>query len=169
MRKKNIIAGLFLTALGLVYGYLTTGLPERSLPNMPGPSFFPWIIPFCLLALSVSLFIQGLRMAPEAPPKTEDPDKGHDTGPWPAIYFLVIFAVYLGLLPYLGFLLASIPLFAILMALYGETRKLWIASFSLGIPVFLFLLFREVFTILLPKSSFDLLSNATNAVTGLIG
>ena len=165
MRNKNIVAGLFLTVLGLAYGYLTTGLPERSLPNMPGPSFFPWIITFCLLVLSVSLLVQGLRMAPDDPipkPGLEKPDG--DSAP--AFMFFGVFAVYLALLPFLGFLLASIPFFAVLMALYGETRKLWIISLSLGFPIFLFLLFRDVFNIPLPRGSVSLLDSALRALTG---
>ncbi len=165
MRKRNIIAGLFLTVLGLTYGYLTTGLPERSLPNMPGPSFFPWIITFCLLVLSVSLLVQGLRMAADDPISKPGPEKP-DGGSLPAFIFLGVFAVYLALLPFLGFLLASIPFFAVLMALYGETRKLWIASLSLGCPVFLFLLFRDVFNIPLPRGSVNILGGALSALTG---
>ena len=161
MRKRNIIAGLFLTVLGLIYGYLTAGLPERSLPNMPGPSFFPWIITLCLLVLSVSLVAQGLRMAADDP-RPGDPDER----PFPAFLFLGVFAVYLALLPFFGFLLASIPFFAVLMALYGETRKLWIASLSLGVPVFLFMLFRDVFNIPLPRGSVSILGSALSALTG---
>lgn len=164
MRKNNIIAGLFLTVLGLAYGYLTTGLPERSLPNMPGPSFFPWIITVCLLVLSVSLLVQGLRMAADDS-KPEKPEAGS----FPAVLFLGVFAVYLALLPFLGFLLASIPFFAVLMILYGETRKLWIASFSFGFPIFLLLLFRDVFNVPLPRGTVDILSSALNALSALTG
>lgn len=167
MRKNNIAAGLFLTGLGLAYGYLTTGLPERSLPNTPGPSFFPGIITVCLLTLSVSLLVKGIRMAGDDPA----PEKPAGAG-LPAFLFLGAFAVYLVLLPLLGFLPASIPFFAVLMLLFGETRKLWIAAFSLGVSVFLFLLFRDVFSIPLPRSGIDLLSSLSataKALTPFLG
>ena len=160
MRKKNIIAGLFLTVLGLAYGYLTTGLPERSLPNTPGPSFFPWIITLCLLVLSASLTLQGLRMEPKMP----ETDK---TGQHPssAYIFLGLFVVYLVSLPFFGFLFASIPFFAALMFCYGEVGKLRTASISLGFPIFLFLLFRDVFNIPLPRGNLDILSSVVNVLT----
>ena len=161
MRIKNIIAGIFLTILGLVYGYLTTGLPERSLPNTPGPSFFPWILTFSLLVLSVSLVVQGFRMAADQS-GSEKPD-GDSI---PAFLFLGVFAVYLALLPFFGFLIASIPFFAVLMALYGETRKLWIASLAIGVPVFLFLVFRHVFNLPLPRGTVSILDGALVALTG---
>jgi len=164
MRHKNIIAGIILTALGLAYGYMTTGLPVRSLPNTPGPSFFPWILTFCLLVLSVSLLVQGLRMG-----KDEAPPGNDGGGSIPAFLFLIVFAVYLALLPFMGFLAASIPFFAVLMVLYGETRKLWIASLSFGVPVFLFLLFRDVFNIPMPRGSVDILSSTWNSLGVLTG
>ncbi|MDA1090407.1 MAG: tripartite tricarboxylate transporter TctB family protein [Proteobacteria bacterium] len=160
MRNKNITAGIFLTALGLAYGYLTAGLPERSLPNMPGPSFFPWVLTFCLLVLSVSLVVQGLRMAEDAPKPA-----GKAGGSFPAVVFLGVFAIYLALLPFLGFLPASIPFFAVLMVMYGETRKLWVASFSFGVPIFLFLLFRNVFDIPLPRGSLSLVESALSVLS----
>ncbi len=64
---------------------------------------------------------------------------------------LISFLLFLGLLPYLGFLLGGIPFFAALMVISGERRPLWIAFFSIVIPVTLFFLFREGFLILLPQ------------------
>ncbi len=40
MALRNIVAAVALLALGIVYGYLAMRLPERDLPNIPGPSFF---------------------------------------------------------------------------------------------------------------------------------
>ncbi|MDH5749240.1 MAG: tripartite tricarboxylate transporter TctB family protein [Rhodospirillales bacterium] len=150
MRIRNIIAGLTLTALGLIYGFLTTGLPVRSLPNTPGPSFFPWIITALLLVLSVSLLVQGLRM------EETEPSNGKKR-PIPQALFLCLFIVYLAALPFFGFLFTSIPFFAALIVMYGERRKAWVASFAIGVPVFLLLLFRDGFSIPLPRGSLGFL------------
>jgi len=148
MRTKNIAAALVLIALGIGYGYLTAGLPKRSLPNTPDPSFFPWIITGCLLLLAGLLLVQGLaapRKGPEdavnAPPLRA-----------PAV-FLVVFALYVAVLPHAGFLAASVPFFAVLMALYGERRWRVIAAASLTVPVILVLVFRHVFHVPLPKGA----------------
>ncbi|HIC28963.1 MAG TPA: hypothetical protein EYO85_05910, partial [Rhodospirillales bacterium] len=53
-------------------------------------------------------------------------------------------------LPSLGFLVASVPFFGGMMAVYGERRPLWLVLGSIGVSVGLFYLFRLGFTIYLP-------------------
>ncbi|MEE9275437.1 MAG: tripartite tricarboxylate transporter TctB family protein [bacterium] len=152
MREKNIAAGLVFLAIGLVYGYLTTGLPERTLPNTPGPSFLPWIITVCFLLLGGILLAQGLRTAPEG--GDEEPPAGPDGGGRRARIGLLLIAGYLVALPYLGFLLATPLVFGGLMHTAGERRLLTIAAFSIAVPVLLYLLFQVLFQILLPTAAF---------------
>ncbi|NJN40211.1 MAG: tripartite tricarboxylate transporter TctB family protein [Gammaproteobacteria bacterium] len=148
MRFKNIAAALVLIALGIGYGYMTAGLPRRSLPNTPDPSFFPWIITGCLLLLSVILLVQGLAARRRAQ------DAGASALPLrtPAV-FLVVFAAYVAVLPYAGFLLTSVPFFAILMVLYGERRWIAVAAWALSVPVLMVLVFRHVFQVPLPRGA----------------
>ena len=146
MRSRNISAALVLIALGIGYGYLTAGLPKRSLPHTPDPSFFPWIITACLLVLAVILLVQGLA----APREARDARAGAPPLRAPTV-FLVVFAAYVAVLPYAGFLAASIPFFAVLMALYGERRWIAIGAWSLVVPVLVVLVFRHVFQVPLPR------------------
>jgi hypothetical protein len=60
MRTRNLIAGIILLSLCAVYAYLTANLPTRNIENTTQPSFFPWVITFCLTGLSLSLLIQGI-------------------------------------------------------------------------------------------------------------
>lgn len=152
MHRKNLIAALFLLVVSVWYGFLTSGLPARTLPNTPDPSFFPWIITIMLAVLALALLGQAVFLRDGEAPK---PAAERAT----PFLFLVVFVVYSALLPYFGFLVASIPFFLILMMLFGERRKTWIAAFSIGIPVFLQILFRNVFEIPLPRG----------ALSGLIG
>lgn len=145
MARRNIGAGLALIALGVWYGVLSAGLPERSLPNTPGPSFFPWIITATVLALSLSLVVQGVRGAGGTRGAALSTH-----GLLRPIAALVWFAVYLAALPYAGFPWASVPFFAGLMALYGGRHWAYVALASLATPVLLFYLFRHVFQIFLP-------------------
>ena len=146
MRSKNIGASLILMILGIGYGILTTQLPERTLPNTPGPPFFPWILTAGLLILSVSWFLASLKMGAGGSLFSEK----KEYLVYPALG-LISFLTFLALLPYLGFLLGGIPFFAALMVISGERRPLWVAFFSIAIPVTLFFLFREGFLILLPQ------------------
>ena len=60
------------------------------------------------------------------------------------------FALYLVALPTAGFIAASIVFFAGLMVLYGARNPVVVVAASIAIPLALYLLFRHVFTIILP-------------------
>jgi putative tricarboxylic transport membrane protein len=154
MSRKNVAAALVLLPLGIVYGYLTAGLPKRSLPDTPDPSFFPWIIAACLVILSTALLVQGLQGRRGA---RDDP--GAAGGLRAPTVFLTLFVVYVAVLPFAGFVIASVPFFAALMWLFGERRWTWIGAFSLALPVILVLVFRDGLQIPLP----------TGALAGLLG
>jgi len=146
MWRRNLIAALVLLCLTAVYGYFTTQLPSRTLPNTPDPSFFPWINTTVLFVLAAILFFQGLagrRADVEATP-------------WGArqtatLLTVTSFVLYLLALPALGFLLATIPFVTALMLLFGERRATWLAAGSVGIPVFFFVIFSHVFNVFLPR------------------
>jgi len=134
-----------LQAFSLIYGVLTVGLPERSLPNTPGPAFFPWLITGGLLILSAALLTQSLRASGYTAQAT--PSQVTRRG-WIA---LVAFASYLALLPALGFLTASVPFFAVLTLLYGQRNRLLVVLTAVVVPVVVFVVFRYGFQMLLPR------------------
>ena len=144
MASRNIIAAIVLILVGIGYGVLTAHLPTREIDQTTEPSFFPGMVTACLLALSVALLVQALRRG-----------AAHDNlvafGPEVgAVRYLAGFAafvVYLALLPSLGFVAANVPFFAVLMAIYGERRPVWLAMGSVGVSLVLFFLFRELFQI----------------------
>ncbi len=149
MALRNIVTAAVLLAIGIVYGYLATQLPERSLPNIPGPAFFPYLIAIVLIGLSVALLIRGLRGYRSAPVELDLAARA------PAIAALVLFAAYLAALPHLGFLAASVPFAAGMIWLYGGRNKVLVAAGAIGLPLVLSLLFREVFRIPLPHGSWS--------------
>ncbi len=143
MRRRNLIAALVLLALGAGYGILTTQLPVRSLPDTPGPPFFPWINTIVILALSATLLVQSLV-------GEDGPVPAPAAGRQRAIWALGAFVVYLATLPGLGFILATAPFFAVLMALFGETRPLRVAAGAFITTGILYVLFRHGFAVFLP-------------------
>ena len=146
MARRNIIAGVVMLAVSIGYGVLTAGLPDRSLPDTPGPAFLPTLITLGLLVLSVALLIRGVVDARRE-------SGGADRYGVPARGWIALagFAVYVGLLPSLGFVAASVLFFAGLMWLYGERNKILIGLTSILVPVVLFYLFTAGFQILLPR------------------
>jgi hypothetical protein len=148
MGRRNIIAAIVLLALGLAYGLLITGLPLRTLPNTPDPSFFPWINAAILLALAAALLVQGLFFTAGDEEQTEGIPARRQL---PVLWVLAAFVAYLIALPPLGFVVATVPFFAALMVAYGERRALWLGAGALGVPILLFVVFRYGFGVLLPR------------------
>ena len=151
MRRRNIIAALVLIVCGLSYLYLTWGLPTRSLPNTPGPSFFPWIITVILLALSSAMLFQAIASG-GGPAAIMEKDSAVDNDDRRrAIWALGAFIAYVALLPKLGFIIATAPFFAFQMILFGERRPLFVLIGALAMTGILYLLFRHGFGIFLPR------------------
>lgn len=155
MRRRNIAAGIGLIACSLVYGYLSWLLPERSLPNTPGPSFFPLVVTVILFVLSVALLFQGLVAAPDAGEAAEGGNAGEgttDRAGWRmSVTALGALFVYVVFLPILGFILATLPLFAALMVLYGERRPIVVMAGAVLATTVLYVLFRHGFGVFLPR------------------
>lgn len=144
MKRKNIIAGLVLIFISAWYGYLTTGLPIRTLPNTPNPAFFPWINTALMMLLSGSLFIQGLFF-------TEQGEQKFDKAAARLTFIsLLLFVIYLVAFQKLGFVISSIPFFAAMMVLFDERRPIVVVFSSTTITVLLFCIFRYGFGVFLP-------------------
>ena len=151
MAWKNIVAGTGLLAFSAWYAWLAAGLPERSLPNTPGPSFFPFVVIALVAVLSAALVIKG-AMALRAGGETTRPAAASRL---PALTIAAFF-VYLAALPFAGFIVASIVFFAVLMLLYGSRKPLLVGAASTLVPVVLFVIFRYGFQIVLPRGIFGL-------------
>jgi len=151
MRRRNIIAALVLIVCGATYAYFTSFLPERSLPNTPGPPFFPWVVTIILLGLSVALLLQGILGLGDSRTPIKVAASSSGLSNRPAVWALGLFVVYLVSLEPVGFVLATLPFFAILMWLFGE-RRLWLVALgAIGMTAFLYFVFRHGFSVFLPK------------------
>ncbi len=176
MRKKNIISSLAFILIGIWFSYLTYWLPTRTIPNTPGPSFFPWVIVICFLSLSILLLCKNFFDKNDKKEKSsisysilkkvfvdrilglksfEDiVELAKDFFEKKVLILALIMLTYIALLPFTGFLLTTPFFFASFMYLTSEKRFLYIAFFSISIPFSIFYLFQNVFSILLPNWSF---------------
>ena len=145
LARRDVIVGAIVLIIGVAYGLMTASLPDRSLPNTPGPAFFPWLITGGLLVLSVALLSRSLTVD-----GSESPQASSDRLAYRRVLFLLWFSVYLVILPYAGVLPASVPFFVGLMWLYGERNRLALTLATIIIPASLFYIFRLAFQILLP-------------------
>jgi len=145
MRQKNFIAALFLLIFTVCYGILTADLPLRTLPNTPDPSFFPWVITSIIFILSVLLLFSGFKYSKGVRTKVDKKERNL------TVTAMTIFIFYLAAMPKLGFILATLPFFSVMMFLFGERRPVFIGIGSLVTTAGLYVLFRHGFGVFLPR------------------
>lgn len=146
MKARDLATAAGCLLLAAAYAWLTARLPGRSLPNTPGPTFFPWVLTAALGLLGTALAVSSLR---GAAPARAIPAAG--PFPWTALGAIV---AYIALLPWAGFVPASVAFCALLMRIIGERRWWAIAAGAAGMPLALMLVFRYVFQIPLPRGVF---------------
>ena len=146
MALREIVSALVLLAISGFYIWATFHIPDRTIPNTPGPSFFPFVIAGIVACLSSALLTRGiLRLRGGSGVRIE---RGNIRS---AIATLALFAVFLTVLPHTGFVIAGVGFFAGSMFLYGARSLVRIVLWSLAVPVVLFLVFTRIFHILLPS------------------
>lgn len=154
MAMRNIISSTVLLVLAVGYAWQIMLLPTRdTMPNTPGPAFFPWLIVSCVALLSVALLLRGIREL-----KADQAGNSHSmagkiaTNGHKPFAMMLIYAIYLAALTQLGFVISSVVFFAVLMWLYGSRNFVLIALCSLLLPITLYLIFTYGFQILLPRN-----------------
>lgn len=145
MPMKNVIVSIVMFLVGVGFAYLSSELPDRGMRNIPGPAFFPGLVAVFIIILSLSLLVKGVRGLRE-----KRAHFGPLSIPHKPLFIVFWFLIMLAVLPYAGFLAAGIPFFAGLMILCEKKKPVHILVGSVVIPVFLYFLFREGFSILLP-------------------
>lgn len=146
MNLRNLLAGLVLCAVTIAYASLIDTIPDRTLPNTPGPTFMPWLVAAALGTLSLLLVGQAVVGLSREPASLA----GFSNFDMKGLGLLAALAALLAAIPYLGFLYSSMAFFAAAMLLYGGRQPLLIAAAAIIIPLLLQLLFRHAFSIVLP-------------------
>jgi putative tricarboxylic transport membrane protein len=149
MAKRDIYFAAILMILAALFFGLTFYFPRQTLAM--SPRLFPRVICGGLFILSVALLFQALSQRKAAAPGQEQkwgiPAKRF------GVLLLISFA-YTRILEGAGYLLATPPLIAGVMLLFNEKRWMRIATVSIFTTVFLYILFRVVFRVPLPRLPF---------------
>jgi putative tricarboxylic transport membrane protein len=149
MAKRDIYFAVSLMALAALFFGLTYYFPRQTLAM--SPRLFPRVICVGLFFLSAVLLFQAFsrrRMVSE----TQE-EKWGIPGRRFGILILIAF-VYTRVLEEASYLLATPPLIAGVMILFNEKRWVRIATVSIATTALLYILFRMVFKVPLPRFPF---------------
>ncbi|MEH2507957.1 putative tricarboxylic transport membrane protein [Bradyrhizobium sp. AZCC 1578] len=152
---RDSLAGLIFLAVSLALLVQSFGLPQ--LPLVPvGPGFYPRIVLIFMAVTSAALIVQDLvapRAEPADVPVPAQPQRAYGLV---ALAF-VIFALYLVLLPLLGYRIATVLFVAALQATLERptTWRQWavLAAIAIATSAVTYLVFERYLTVLLPRGS----------------
>lgn len=143
--KTNLVSGILMGAIALLLLVLMPG--QVRVPafdsGAPSPRIIPGICLAIMLVSSISLLIQSLILKQE---KVVEFDWEKEK---PAILLIVGMCVYIGLMLCIGYVLASLIVFPLVLFYVGERKPgpyivVLVSAFAI------FLLFKNVFNISLP-------------------
>ena len=147
--RRDALTGLVVTATSLFLFWLTLGL-ERN-PLVPiGPAFYPRIVLAITALLAGALLISGLMEKPERP-------SGEKANYVAVAVQFVVFGLYVGALPLVGFRLATFAYVTAACALLEPPRRAsqWLRAPVLGAATAAatWLAFERYLLVLLPRGS----------------
>ncbi len=149
MRLANIIVSITLLVFSGFYAILIARLPSRDLPHTLGAAFVPWVLAGLLALLSLILLITTI---------TSRDDNSAVVLPKRDLFgitgLLLLIALYVKLMSYLGFIPVSIVFLGILTWAAGSRKPLGIAVFSITTTTIVYLLFQKFFGVQLPAGIF---------------
>lgn len=146
MKLVNITVSLILIAFTGFYAFLIWNLPSRDLPHTLGASFMPWVLAGCLCFLSLLLLFSSLGKKNGSNRSVSLPLK--DVAGILGLLLLIL--VYIQVMIYLGFLIATVIFLAVLAVISGSKKPLEIIIFSVLTTAAIYFLFDHFFNVVLP-------------------
>ena len=152
---RDGIAGLVYLAGSVMLLIMTGALPQPALVPI-GPGFYPRIVLIFMAVTSAALIVQDLlarRAEPADVPAPAQPQRAYGLV---ALAFVIV-ALYLVVLPLLGYRIATVLFVAALQATLERptTWRQWavLAAIAIGTSAVTYLVFERYLTVLLPRGS----------------
>ena len=149
MGKKEIFVSIFFMIISIIVFILTFQFPKQTVAL--SPTAFPRFISVSLFSLSIILFLQGIAGLKKGSPQKETNKKYVQEFIVKLLLMILLAFLYTRILPSAGYILATPPLIAGNMLLFNEKRWFWVIAVSLVTTLLLYILFRMVFKIPLPR------------------
>ena len=143
---KNGVRDVFLSIVLIVLGTYTY-FESATFPDIAAQ--FPRRISLLLILLAIALMISGIYKI------RKEPGKEKTTGPYGNVFFLTIFiAIYILILDWAGYLLATVGLVFAVMSILGYKKKMKALLVAICSVAAAFVLFRFLLGVPLPLGIF---------------
>ncbi|RGZ01203.1 tripartite tricarboxylate transporter TctB family protein [Clostridium sp. AM58-1XD] len=136
-------AAAMIVGLGImmkIYSY-TAGWYESSSSRINNPAFFPDMTAYALIVIGVVIFINSFFT------KKEEEIEVNLRG----ILMVAIWMAYALLMPVTGFVAGGIAVIAVSMIIWGEKKKITVATVSVLAPVIIYICLGKLMSVNFPK------------------
>jgi hypothetical protein len=151
MGRAEIIIGAFLTVLSVVFYALTYQFPSHTLAF--SPKIFPRFVSVCLFVIASVLVIQGIIAVRRSSPEKKVEGTMDKAFLIRLFMGLLIGYAYTRFLHTAGYVVATPPFIAGIMLVFNEKSWLKIVATSIITTGLLYILFRIIFKVPLPRFS----------------
>ena len=160
--SRDSISGLVCLAISLILLALTFNLPPAAMVPI-GPAFYPRVVLLLTAVLSATLIILDVRGMQAARGAGATSTAAASTGPAPnyrlVLATFVLFGLYIGLLPGLGFRISTF-LFVLVLQVTMEwprTPLRWVLAFAvaIGTSAVCHFVFEDYLQVLLPRGTWS--------------
>jgi len=149
MGKKEILLSIFFMIISMTVYVLTYQFPKQTVAL--SPKVFPQFVSACLFILSLVLLIQGITGVKKESEQKKVKLALNNIFLLKMLTMIILAFFYIRVLPLTGYKIAT-PLFlASSMLLFNEKRWFMIVIVSIVATALLYILFRIVFKIPLPR------------------
>ena len=140
MKKGNLVLAAICAVLGIGVIAMASGYPKAADygTGVPGPGLWPIVISIVLLACTAILLFRTLKMPPEKDSKIEL----WTTGTRRVYLTMGILMVYLLLLPFLGFIIATFVLELIFIQWFSKKNPVITVVIAAAITMVVYCAFR---------------------------
>lgn len=147
MVNADTMIAVVVGIIGFILFFASNALPSGYLPGVPGPGFFPRLISYGLIFLSILLFVNGVIKKRKYFDKIFFSSLNFKY----LVYIVLITIAYIlaWIFEFGTFIINSILYFSIIIYFFGEKRIVYAIGLSTGITLFTFYFFTRVLRILL--------------------
>lgn len=176
MNRANVLSGLVCLAFGMLLAALASQVPNFTITDQLGGRFFPMLVAIGIIICSIGLIITGLMnveiaggqvggkraSAPDEESAEEvaeeitieEPPMFGMPAPRARLFgFIASMAIYTFILNLIGYIAASLIIFAAMIMIAGERRPLPVALGAICITAVLYTLFAVIFGMNVPEAS----------------
>jgi len=152
MGKKEIFLSIIFIVISITICILTYQFPHQTIAL--SPKVYPRFIGACLLILSVVLLIQGVTGVKKNSEQKKTKLILNKIFILRLLLMILLAFFYTQILSLTGYIIATPPFVAGAMLLFNEKRWIWIIAVSIITTTLLYVLFRIIFRVPLPRFDF---------------